>query len=364
MNHTTRHAHTWSHLMARFALEMGTSDYRFGPLCFSLPDGPSIVAELLDGGSALALTVDLEHAPEPSRLELFMAANVIENAQDSGVYAVLESRNALLFFRRLEDAGQYAFEDLVAEMHGFAYAAQAALDALPNALHANAAPPTQDAWATHEDTFKHVWADMALAQGLGTEPPEPHDDGSFCLSLAGAGFVFVRPDNARGRVILKTMVALLPLINDEPTAWLALLHAHTLGQATGGAFFAIDTDAQELVAWRSLPMAELDGYSLNEAIERQREDGQRCPDPEPDRPAAAPKCSSAYESAGDASESDPSRDASASSDADSSIDAWGPGDADPSRDASDPSDAYPSCDAAGSNDADPSRDAKDSSGAQ
>lgn len=267
---STRHAHSWSHLMARFAQAMGTSDYRFGPLSFSQADGPTIVAELLDNGRALGLTVDLQHAPDASRLEGFLVANQTENAQSAGVYAALPSgRNSLLFFRRLEDANQCAYEDMEQALLAFAQTAQAALDALPDALQGAAFDaPMADAAATHADTFHHVWSDFALAQGLGQELPAPEADGSFILSLDGERHVFVRPDTARGCVVLTTSMALLPLFNDNESAvWLGLLEAHTLGQATGGAVFAIDADEQELIAWRSLPLAGLDAYALNDAID-------------------------------------------------------------------------------------------------
>ncbi|MDO9406731.1 MAG: type III secretion system chaperone [Polaromonas sp.] len=267
MNHPTRHNHTWSDLLARFALELGASHYRSGPLCFALPNGPSIVAELLDDGRALALTVDLEHAPEESRLEEFLSANQFENAQDTGIYAVLKTKNALLFCRRMEDAGQFAYDDLVRELQGFSASAQAARDALPDALQGTAEAPPQDAWADNMETFRHIWTDLAFAQGLASELPKATADGSYILALDGAGYVFVRPDNARGCVVIKTMVALLPLFGDEPAAWLSLLDAHLLGQGTEGAFFAIYADEQELVLWRSLPMANLDGFTLNHAID-------------------------------------------------------------------------------------------------
>ena len=267
MNSPTRHTHSWSDLMARFAQEVGETQYRSGALCFADADGPPIVAELLDDGNALGLTVDLQHAPDPSKLETFLAANRIENAQDTGLYGYSPADNALLFFRRLEDAGQYTYEDWVQEIQAFEQAAKAALQALPDAL-AFAAPPPQDEWADNAESFRHVWSDFAFAQGLGSELPQTTADGSFILSLEGIWHVFVRPDNGRGRVTLKMGVTLVPLVKeDEPAVWSALMHAHTLGQGTGGAFFAIDAEAHELVLWRSLPMGGLDGYGLNDAID-------------------------------------------------------------------------------------------------
>lgn len=270
MDHATRHTHSWSHLLARFAQAVGTSDYRFGPLSFSQADGPTIVAELLDDGRALGLTVDLQHTPDASRLEAFLVANRVQNAQDAGVYAIYPANNnTLLFYRRLEDPGPYAHEDLLREIQSFAQTAQAALDALPHALEGAAFDaPVADAAATHADTFRHVWSDFALAQGLGKELPAPAADGSFILSLDGERHVFVRPDTARGCVVLTTPMALLPLFNDnESAAWLGLLEAHTLGQSTGGAVFAIDPDEQALIVWCSLPLAGLDAYGLNDAID-------------------------------------------------------------------------------------------------
>lgn len=263
------HHHTWFQLVTRFAQAMGTSDYRGDPLSFSLPGGPTIVAELLDDGHALGVTVDLRHTPDGDRLEAFLQANRIDNAQDAGVYAVMPSRNhTLLFFRRLEDAGAYAYEDMMAALQVFADTAQTALDALPEPLQSAPAAPSQDAAAFHAETFRHIWEDFALTQGLGSDRPEPEADGSRILLLDGKRHVFVRPDAARGRVVLTTSLALLPLFNeDEPAAWRGLLEAHTLGAATGGAVFAIDPELNELIAWRSLSLVDLDAYGLNDGID-------------------------------------------------------------------------------------------------
>ncbi len=225
------------------------------------------MAELLDDGRALGLAVDLRHKPDPSRLEAFLAANRVENAQDSGVYALSSADDTLLFFRRMEDAGQYTYDEWMGELQAFERAAKAALQALPHALQVEA-PPPQDDWLDNAESFRHVWSDFAFAQGLGAEPPERCDDGSFILALEGFWHVFVRPDNARGRVVVKMAVTLLPLlVEDETEVWSSLLRTHTLGQGTGGACFAIDDEAQELVVWRSLPMSSLDGYGLNDAID-------------------------------------------------------------------------------------------------
>ncbi|QHE83934.1 type III secretion system chaperone [Hydrogenophaga sp. BPS33] len=265
---TTHHPHNWSHLLGRFAQAVGESDYSFGPLSFSQPGGPTIVAELLDDGRALGLTVDLQHTPDDERLEDFLLANQAGRAQDVGVYAVYPARNnTLLFFRRLEDAGAYAYEDFMQAMRSFSGCAQAALDALPQPLQVEADTLPSDAAAFHEESFRHIWSDFALAQNLGGERPQPEVDGSHILSLDGGRFVFVRPDFARGSVVLSTMLALLPLFCDEPPAWLGLLEAHTLGLATGGGVFAIDPGERELIVWRSVPLAGLDAYGLNDAID-------------------------------------------------------------------------------------------------
>lgn len=267
MSHSIRHSHSWSDLMARFAQEMGETDYRSDVLGFAEGDGPTVLAELLDDGRALGLTVGLQHTPDPSQLEAFLAANRVENAQDAGVYAFSPVHGTLLFFRRLENAGAYAYGEWVSELQAFEQAAKAALEALPGALEVGAPPPADDG-ADNAESFKHIWSDFAFAQKLGAEPEERCADGSFILALEGLWHVFVRPDNARGRVVLKMAVTLLPLLNvDEPAVWSSLLQAHTLGQGTGGAFFAIDNEEQELVVWRSLPMAGLDGYALNDAID-------------------------------------------------------------------------------------------------
>ncbi|MDO9437434.1 type III secretion system chaperone [Hydrogenophaga sp.] len=267
MNHSTRHNHSWFDLMTRFAQQMGEANYRSGALSFAEADGPTVVAELLDDGRALAMTVDLQHKPDPSELEAFLAANRVQNAQDAGIYAFSPVEGTLLFFRRLEDAGQYTYEEWIGELQAFERSAKAALQAVPHALEGEA-PSPQDDGADNAESFKHIWSDFAYAQKLGAEPPELSADGSYILALEGLWHVFVRPDNARGRVVLKMAVTLLPLlIDDEPAVWSSLLKAHTLGQGTGGAFFAIDHEEQELVVWRSLPLASLDGYGLNDAID-------------------------------------------------------------------------------------------------
>lgn len=255
-------------LLARFAGQAGAADYRGGPFGFALDDGPAIVAEPLADGQAVGLTVDLQHAPEDSRLEEFLAANLRAHVQESGMYAYLPAENSLLFFRRLEQVGRTPFEDLVSQIRAFAQEAQAALLALPEPLPAGETVPSGAAPASDADVFGHVWSDFLLAQGLGREAPQPEEDGSFVLALEGAGHVFVCPDPLRACVVLKTSLALLPLdVHDEADALRTLLHAHTLGEATGGAVFAIDAGAQELVAWRALALAGLDAFALNDAID-------------------------------------------------------------------------------------------------
>ncbi|MDO9406733.1 MAG: type III secretion system chaperone [Polaromonas sp.] len=267
MSQSIRHSHSWSELMGRFAKDMGETDYDMGALCFADGDGPTVVAELLDDGRALGMTVDLQHKPDPALLETYLAANKVGNAQSAGVYAVSPLDDTLLFFRRLEVAGQYAYGEWVNELQAFEQAARAALQAVPEALEVGASPP-QDEGVDHAESFKHIWSDFAFTQKLGAEPPELSANGSYILALEGLWHVFVRPDNVRGHIVLKMAITLLPLLNvDETAVWSSLLQAHTLGQGTRGAFFAIDHEEQELIVWRSLPMANLDGYALNEAID-------------------------------------------------------------------------------------------------
>lgn len=267
MGHPHHHTHRWSDMMSRFAQELGDTGDHTGVLCFTSVDGPFIVAELLDDGRALGLTVDLQHSPDASQLESFLAANRVQNAQDAGLYALAPGNRTLLFFRRLEDANAYTYEEWVNELHAFEETAKAALQALPHALDVGA-PSQQGDWAENAESFRHIWADFAFTQRLGDEPALCCDDGSFILALEGHGYVFVRPDNARGRVALKMVIALLPLlVAEESAVWSSLLCAHALGEGSGGAVFAIDHEAQELVVWRSLPMAGLNGYRLNDAID-------------------------------------------------------------------------------------------------
>ncbi|MEO5672957.1 MAG: type III secretion system chaperone, partial [Ramlibacter sp.] len=127
---------------------------------------------------------------------------------------------------------------------------------------------TQHGAQPHDQDFRNLWAQYAHAQGLAATSPASADDSGYILTVEGLGHVFVRPEAASGRVLLKTVLTFLPLDNEDPN-WVfrGLLQAHLLGEATEGAVFAIDRDEGDLIACRRLPMDGLDSFALNEAID-------------------------------------------------------------------------------------------------
>ncbi|MES3001979.1 MAG: type III secretion system chaperone [Pseudomonadota bacterium] len=260
----------------RLAADLGVADYQAGSLWFSLDGGIEVVVEPLEDGSAIAAHANLGPAPvardeaEDDPCYDLLVANVPDaNADgDAVVYAIDPVSESLMLFTRLPPAEPGGYEDFAARVRAFAQAAQTANDALPGMPPRASAARRDPRGRLHDDTFANLWAEYAFKAGLARGVPEAQD-GGYLLALHRGGFVLVQPESGFGRVLLKAVLAFIPLDDDidEAVVCRQLLEAHLLGEATGGAYFAIDRKSHELIACRRLALNGLDAHALDEAID-------------------------------------------------------------------------------------------------
>jgi hypothetical protein len=115
--------------------------------------------------------------------------------------------------------------------------------------------------------FEQIWASYRHDNGFTPPPEATPDDEAYIIALDSGQYVFVEEEPISETVLVKAVLAFLPLDNDdEINVYRQLLEAHLLGEATGGACFAIDPDADELIAYRRLPIASLDASQLAKEI--------------------------------------------------------------------------------------------------
>lgn len=268
--------HNGSDCLHRLAADLGVADYRAGPMWFSLDSGLEVVIEPLEDGSAIAAHANLgpvptarDEAEDDPCFDLLVANAADANAHgDAAVYAIDPVSGSLMLFTRLPQAALGGYEDFTARVRAFAQAAQAANEALPG-MPARAPTPRPDTRSRlHDDTFANLWAEYAFTAGLARGVPEAKDGGHL-LALHRGGYVFVQPEPDSDHVLLKAVLAFIPLDDDidEAAVYRQLLEAHLLGEATGGAYFAIDLKSHELVACRRLALNGLDAHALDEAID-------------------------------------------------------------------------------------------------
>jgi hypothetical protein len=119
--------------------------------------------------------------------------------------------------------------------------------------------------------FEQLWRQYVHEQGLKAEDGDddgPSEDGLYVLPSDSGHYMFVVDEPQRGTVLLKAIVAFLPIDGpDDAATYRHLLQAHLLGEATGGACFAIEPDTDDLILYRRLPLAGLDAARLADEME-------------------------------------------------------------------------------------------------
>lgn len=111
--------------------------------------------------------------------------------------------------------------------------------------------------------FEQIWATYCHDNGFAPPPDATPDDESHIIAVESGHYIFVQEEPIAETVLVKAVLAFLPLDSaDEAGIYRQLLEAHLLGEATGGACFAIDPDEDELIAYRRLPVATLDARRL------------------------------------------------------------------------------------------------------
>ncbi|MES3001981.1 MAG: type III secretion system chaperone [Pseudomonadota bacterium] len=252
----------------RFAAELGLAHPADGTIWFSVEDGPQVVLEPIDDGRALALHTSLGAAPRAGHEEMAALADLLaSNAPDVGhgtVAAIDPVSEDLMLFKRLHRPADLPYEEFSLQLFNFAEAARRRRDGFAPI----ASPQEDDANEVHEEAFRQLWSEYVFARGLSNAGGEPQAHDPYLITPDEGGYLFVELDPATGSVLLKAVLAFLPLdeLDDDPMLR-QLLEAHLLGEATGGASFAIDEVAGELIACKHLHLAELSAHELGEEID-------------------------------------------------------------------------------------------------
>jgi hypothetical protein len=268
--------HNGSNYLQRLAADLGVADYQAGPMWFSLDGGIEVVIEPLEDGSAIAAHANLGPAPgardeaeDDPGFDL-LAANAPDANEDGETvaYAIDAVSESLMLFTRLPHAEHGGYDEFAARVRAFARAAQTALDALPGVPARASTTRPEPRTRLCDDTFANLWAEYGFTRGLARGVSEMKD-GTHLLALHQGGYVFVQPSANSDCVLLKAVLAFIPLDDDidEAGAYRQLLEAHLLGEATGGAYFAIDRKSRELIACRCLALNGLDAHALDQAID-------------------------------------------------------------------------------------------------
>jgi hypothetical protein len=115
--------------------------------------------------------------------------------------------------------------------------------------------------------FEQIWSGYCHDNGFASPADATPGDEARIIALDSGQYVFVEEEPISETVLIKAVLAFLPLdADDEASVYRQLLEAHLLGEATGGACFAIDPDADELIAYRRLSLARLDSSQLAKEI--------------------------------------------------------------------------------------------------
>ena len=109
------------------------------------------------------------------------------------------------------------------------------------------------------NAVRNAIGDFAHARGL--TPPE--DASHFLVCMPGGGGISVQLEPSSGDVLLISHLGPVPA--DEPLLR-QLLELHMLGESTGGAYFAIDAQTDDLMLHRRVGAEGFDGLVLDRLL--------------------------------------------------------------------------------------------------
>ncbi|MDO9434129.1 type III secretion system chaperone [Hydrogenophaga sp.] len=191
--------------------------------------------------------VDLLRANAPSNAQCIAAIDAVEDD--------------VILFRCFNDAS-LPYEIFVGQVQRFAKVVAEGVPVHSAAQHEKAANGAQHALHVEaSQVVRNAIRDFAHARGL--TPPEDTD--KFLVCMPGGGGISVQIEPSSGDVLLTSHLG--PVLADDPTLR-PLLELHMLGEATGGAFFAMDEPEGDLVLYRCVSAETLDGLELDRLLNR------------------------------------------------------------------------------------------------
>jgi hypothetical protein len=256
--------------MQRLAGDLGVAGYESGLFWFQLEGGPQIQVEPLEQGEAIALHAVMGRVPQGVQEEdAFISDLLSANAprQTGPIWAIDPVDGQAVLFQRFDNA-QLPYDEFVAQVKNFAQKAAQGVAPLPDQTAAPAAEPTP----TDASTFRLLLADLAFRNGGDPAAADAADTQGFLVAAESGGGVLIQLESPNS-VLLKSLMAFMPMDEEEMGESQAgeflrpLLEANLLGEATGGACFAIDDeDGAGLIAYRRLPLAGLDAFTLGRSL--------------------------------------------------------------------------------------------------
>ncbi|QHE85790.1 type III secretion system chaperone [Hydrogenophaga sp. BPS33] len=253
-------SHAWSTQMGNLARDLGVHGYEDGTLWFRQQSGVEVVVEPLLDGESLAVHARLGRVGwqdgGPS-LDALLRANAPSKTRF--IVAIDAVDEDVVLFRRFDDA-DVPYASFVDGVQQFAQAAAEGstrpLTWQENDLSGDALLPVH---ADASSAMRNAIAAFAHARGL--EPPE--DTSQFLVCMPGGGGISLQIDPATGELLLVSHLGPVPT---EDQALRQLLELHMLGEVTGGAYFAIDAQRDDLILHRSVSADGLDGLELDRLL--------------------------------------------------------------------------------------------------
>lgn len=253
-------SHAWSAQMANLARDLGVHGYEDGTLWFRQQSGVEVVVEPLLDGESLAVHARLGRIGwqdgGPS-LDALLRANAPSKTRC--IVAIDAVDEDVVLFRRFDDA-DVPYASFVDGVQQFAQAAAEGstqpLTWPENDLSGDGLLPVH---ADASSAMRNAIAAFAHARGL--EAPE--DTSQFLVCMPGGGGISLQIDPATGELLLVSHLGPAPT---EEQALRQLLELHMLGEVTGGAYFAIDAQRDDLILHRSVSADGLDGLELDRLL--------------------------------------------------------------------------------------------------
>lgn len=242
-------------ILNALAHELGVEHTEGHALQMSTRNGINAVVQAAGDGALVIHALGAEIAgeeEEPYALMQALASNAPSN-DGTPIHALLEDGNQWVVFNRLPCAEGQTAQSMAAWATRF-------LAQLDTTVPGGAWPA-----ADARPHLLNLWQGLCEQLGLETsdddlrtQPVIPDDGLPVTLAL----------DTDSGDIELRAIVTVLPTELDDDTPYFRrLLQAHALGLHTGGAVFAIDADAQELVVWLRAPANRLTATDLAGLIE-------------------------------------------------------------------------------------------------